>query len=248
MAWNRFAYVYNNPVNNVDPSGHFVLFAIDTAWDVIDLYNDASDCLGDSDSMACYMAAAGVAFVAMGALEGPSNNVARRAAKAADVGDAASDVARRVDDVSKWTEVGTPWGRTVYQRSDIDWDFLRPEGTKMAGITNLEAAELGYAPVRLNPKTGKIDTLVLHHMNKEPGGALIEVWSSTHNKRHAVDRLAGRGLTGTYDPLLGWRKTNPQWDNWFRTEQSVYWRWYKGGYNPPLGAVNMPPGINPRLP
>jgi hypothetical protein len=76
-----------------------LLFAIDTAWDVIDLYNDASDCLGDSDSMACYMAAAGVAFVAMGALEGPSNNVARRAAKAADVGDAAEDVARRVDDV-----------------------------------------------------------------------------------------------------------------------------------------------------
>jgi hypothetical protein len=76
-----------------------LLFAIDTAWDVIDLYNDASDCLGDSDSMACYMAAAGVAFVAMGALEGPSNNVARRAAKAADVGDAAGDVARRVDDV-----------------------------------------------------------------------------------------------------------------------------------------------------
>jgi len=74
-----------------------VLSAIDTVWDVVDLYNDARDCLGDSDSMACYMAAAGVAFIAMGALEGPSNNVARRAAKAADVGDAAGDVARRVD-------------------------------------------------------------------------------------------------------------------------------------------------------
>jgi len=74
-----------------------VVAAIDTIWDVVDLYNDARDCFGDSDSMACYMAAAGVAFVAMGALEGPSNNVARRAAKAADVGDAAGDVARRVD-------------------------------------------------------------------------------------------------------------------------------------------------------
>jgi RHS repeat-associated protein len=32
IAWNRFTYVYNNPVNNIDPSGHFVLEAIDTAW------------------------------------------------------------------------------------------------------------------------------------------------------------------------------------------------------------------------
>jgi RHS repeat-associated protein len=87
MAWNRFAYVYNDPVNNVDPSGHFVVAAIDTIWDSVDLYSDLRDCLGDSDSMACYMAAAGVGFIAMGALEGPSNNVARRAAKAADVGE-----------------------------------------------------------------------------------------------------------------------------------------------------------------
>jgi RHS repeat-associated protein len=107
IAWNRFAYVYNNPVNNVDPSGHFVVAAIDTLWDVVDLYNDARDCLGDSDSMACAMAAAGVGFILMGTLEGPSNNVARRAAKAADVGDAAGDVARRVDDVGGFTELSS---------------------------------------------------------------------------------------------------------------------------------------------
>jgi hypothetical protein len=74
-----------------------VLAAIDTVWDVVDLYSDVRDCLGDSDSMACYMAAAGVAFIAMGALEGPSNNVAREAARAADVEDAAGDVARTID-------------------------------------------------------------------------------------------------------------------------------------------------------
>jgi hypothetical protein len=76
-----------------------VLAAIDTIWDAVDLYSDLRDCLGDSDSMACYMAAAGVGAIIVGSLEGPSNNVARRAAKAADVGDAAADVARRVDDV-----------------------------------------------------------------------------------------------------------------------------------------------------
>jgi RHS repeat-associated protein len=110
MAWNRFAYVYNNPVNNVDPSGHdpvlalgIALSAIDTAWDAIDLYTDLRDCLGDSDSMACYMAAAGVGFILMGALEGPSNNVAREAARAADALDDVEDVARRADDVVETT-------------------------------------------------------------------------------------------------------------------------------------------------
>ncbi|MBN1995489.1 MAG: hypothetical protein JW953_22570, partial [Anaerolineae bacterium] len=30
IAWNRYAYVYNNPVNYTDSSGHF----IDTLWDI----------------------------------------------------------------------------------------------------------------------------------------------------------------------------------------------------------------------
>jgi RHS repeat-associated protein len=96
IAWNRFAYVYNNPVNNVDPSGHFVE-PIDTLWDAVDLYSDLRDCLGDSDSMACYMAAGSAVALALPLLEGPSNNVARRAAKAADVG----DVAEVADDVAE---------------------------------------------------------------------------------------------------------------------------------------------------
>jgi hypothetical protein len=61
VAWNRFAYVYNNPVNYTDPSGHApVLLAaaytvVDTAWDIADVYSDIRDCFGDSDSMACAM-------------------------------------------------------------------------------------------------------------------------------------------------------------------------------------------------
>ncbi len=70
--------------------------AIDTIWDVVDLYNDARDCLGDSDSMACAMLPIDALAVVALFAEGPSNNVARRAAKAADVGDVAGDVARRV--------------------------------------------------------------------------------------------------------------------------------------------------------
>ena len=148
-----------------------------------------------------------------------------------------------------WSKVDTPWGRRVFQRGDADWAFTRPEGTSMAGLTNLEAAELGYAPVRINPRTGRIDKLVLHHLNKEPGGALAELWSSTHDLRHAADRLAGRGLTRTtYDPLRGWRSASPALDDAFRVEQSVYWRWYKAGYVPPPGGVTVPGSIQPRLP
>jgi RHS repeat-associated protein len=64
--------------------------------------------------MACYMAATGVAFVLMGSLEGPSNNVARRAARAADVGDAA----RRVDDVAE-TQV---WNGSAWQPAEVPTD------------------------------------------------------------------------------------------------------------------------------
>jgi len=103
IAWNRFAYVYNNPVNYADPSGHVpVLLAaaytvVDTAWDIVDVYSDIRDCFGDSDSMACAMLPIDALAVVALFAEGPSNNVARRTAKAADVGDAAGDVGRRID-------------------------------------------------------------------------------------------------------------------------------------------------------
>jgi len=158
-------------------------------------------------------------------------------------------VGRSVTDGGLWKKVETPWGRGVFQRDDIDWTFVRPDGTRMAGLTNTEAAELGYAPIRINPNTERVETLVLHHVNKEPGAALTEVWSSTHDLRHAADRLAGRGLPRpTYDPLRGWRSASPALDDAFRIEQSVYWRWYKAGYVPPPGGVTVPGAIQPHLP
>jgi hypothetical protein len=55
------------------------------------------------------MAAAGVGAIIVGSLEGPSNNVARRAAKAADVGDAAKiadDVAEGVEGATRRNSAG----------------------------------------------------------------------------------------------------------------------------------------------
>jgi hypothetical protein len=83
-------------INNVDPSGHSVVGAlaagaytiVDTVWDIVDVSADVRDCFGDSDSLACaVLPIDALAVVALFA-EGPSNNVGRRAAKAADVEDA----------------------------------------------------------------------------------------------------------------------------------------------------------------
>ncbi len=56
---------------------------------------------------------------------------------------------------SPWTVATTPWQRQVFRRNDIDWALVRPEGAPRAGLTNWDAARLGYAPGRLNPETGR---------------------------------------------------------------------------------------------
>jgi len=124
IAWNRFAYVYNNPVNYADPSGHVpVLLAaaytvVDTAWDIVDVYSDIRDCFGDSDSMACAMLPIDALAVVALFAEGPSNNVARRTAKAADVGDAIPPSRALVPYDEAWAIRNTP-------RSDF---YVRPNG------------------------------------------------------------------------------------------------------------------------
>jgi hypothetical protein len=108
----------------------------------------------------------------------------------------------------------------VYQRSDIDWEFVRPEGLPKAGMTNLQAARRGYAPVRMNPRTQKIEEVVLHHAYESPRGAVIETWRSTHGRK--LHRMGNR-----------WRKARPDWAEAWRKEQRGYWRWRTGAYNPP---------------
>jgi hypothetical protein len=77
IAWNRYAYVYDNPVNLTDSSGHFV----DTLLDVLDLATNVQGCLGDSDTLSCYMVPVSAAFVAIPFLSG--GGMESRAAKAA---------------------------------------------------------------------------------------------------------------------------------------------------------------------
>ncbi len=125
-----------------------------------------------------------------------------------------------------------PWQRKAYQRSDIDWDYVRPEGAIMAGKSNWEAAELGYAPVRINQKTGKIEDLILHHINEDPRGAIVETWRTMHSRKpfHNFDNK--------------WRKARADWADAWRREQSAYWRWRTDRYNPlPTDKLRLPGDI-----
>jgi RHS repeat-associated protein len=73
IAWNRYAYVYNAPVHYTDSSGHF----IDTLWDIVDLGADALNCLGDSDTLACYMLVPDALALAVPFVPGVADNVVK---------------------------------------------------------------------------------------------------------------------------------------------------------------------------
>lgn len=76
-AWNRSSYVYGNPVNYTDSTGHF----IDTLWDAVDLAVDAQNCLGDSDALSCYMLPLNAGFFLVSGLTGGgfADNIVRQA-------------------------------------------------------------------------------------------------------------------------------------------------------------------------
>jgi hypothetical protein len=62
-------------INHTDSTGHF----IDTLWDAYDLASDVQNCLGDSDSLACYMVPFDAFFLAMPIVSGIGDNVLRHA-------------------------------------------------------------------------------------------------------------------------------------------------------------------------
>lgn len=111
--------------------------------------------------------------------------------------------------IGQFSRVETPWNRNVWQRSDIDWSLRRPDG-----LTNLEAARGGYAPLR--SAGDGFEGVQLHHLNQRVDGGLAEVWASTHRRvNHNV-------------PPPSWRVTNPDAAAAFRRETPAYWRWRAG--------------------
>jgi hypothetical protein len=141
-----------------------------------------------------------------------------------DLGDYMTKAANR-GVISRWSKITTPWKRNVFQRSDIDWDFIRPDG-----LTNWQAARKGYTPMRLNPSSGKLEDVVLHHLNQNARGSVVELWRSTHGK-----------LSHKMDPPGSWRKIRFDWKKAWENEQSAYWRWRTGAYNPkPTDKLYLP--------
>jgi hypothetical protein len=108
--------------------------------------------------------------------------------------------------VGQFSRTQTPWGRNVWQRGDIDWSLYRPDG-----LTNLEAAQKGFSPLR---RVGAgFEGVELHHLNQEVKGGLAEVWTSTHRRvNHNV-------------PPPSWRTTDPDAAAAFLRERPAYWRW-----------------------
>ena len=103
----------------------------------------------------------------------------------------------------------TPWGRNVWQRGDIDWALRRPDG-----LTNLEAAQKGYSPLRQVWKS--IRGSPASPLNQDVNGGLAEVWAFTHRQvNHNV-------------PPPSWRMTDPAAAAAFRRETPSYWRWRAG--------------------
>lgn len=108
--------------------------------------------------------------------------------------------------VGRFTRTKTPWGRNVWQRGDIEWSLKRPDG-----LTNLEAAQKGFSPLR---RVGDgFEGVQLHHLNQDVNGGLAEVWASTHRRvNHNV-------------PPPSWRVTDPDAAAAFLRERPSYWRW-----------------------
>ena len=67
--------------------------------------------------------------------------------------------------------------RTVYQRNDIDWDYVSSSPFNSKGLSNRELAHMGRVPF------GSDDMWIeLHHLTQNEPGTMIELFGSTLDK------------------------------------------------------------------
>jgi hypothetical protein len=231
IAWNRYAYVYDNPVNLTDSSGHFV----DTLLDVLDLANNVQNCLGDSDTLSCYMLPVDALFLAVPLATGSGALKAARAARGAEE---AGEVARGPYwdvSVNRWRDPQTGQFVSVehfyhatnssseasirgigidlsFGRGNLDFD---PAGKKGFYVTNDYAQaqkwdrairEAGGDPAILEFVVPRKDLLQLN--GKAFGGATTE-WEEfvlagrRGTLQHTFDYVTGPYLANSDDFLAG---------------------------------------------
>lgn len=98
--------------------------------------------------------------------------------------------------------------RKVYQRNDIDFEYIDPD----SGQSNLELMLEGSSPIG---KDGK--PIELHHVLQEEPGTMAEIHETTHGEyMRILHGLRKKGESFRNDPTL-----KKQYDNFRR----AYWKW-----------------------
>ncbi len=190
---NLYGYVVNDPVNFKDSSG----LIVETAWDAANVVMDvaslatnvAAGNIGGAIVDAVGLVVDAVATAVPGVPGGMG--VAIDAARAADrVADGAA-AAKTVEHARGWkagesirnlTARGdTPAWSTVRQR--IWKNEARSASSEGYNASNLARMRRGLAPQRINPRTGSLESMELHHMPTRRQGGLFDVqklWPDDH--------------------------------------------------------------------
>jgi len=237
-SFDRFAYVENNPISNADSSGHCIdgittipcLVAIIAIAGVsggaaVYQFNVSGNSWWESPEDALATAKAGIegGLLAVG--------TALTAGQAAlMVPDVAMYFGVQTNNLSVFSWGATQngylpsvipsspnsntfrkvefQGRTVYQRNDIDWDFVDPD----SNLTNYQLAQRGLAPI--GPDGQKVQ---LHHLLQKEPGPMAEILTTTHvDGQKILHGLIPKGSSFRNSPAL-----NNQY-NKFRMD---YWKW-----------------------
>jgi RHS repeat-associated protein len=174
LSLNLYTYCENDPVNNIDPTGHVAETAIDVAsalWSAYDFWNKPS--WENAGYLGWDVAAVALPFVpgswtvkavkAGGKLITKADDLARISKKLEVLGDA-----RKF-----WTKATDFKGIKVYQRNDI----IDPKRMDARGRTNVQRMEQGLAPIGSDGKS-----VNLHHMIQTNDSAIVELTQSFHQR------------------------------------------------------------------
>jgi len=106
--------------------------------------------------------------------------------------------------------------RRVYQRNDIDFDYM--DGDR--GETNLQRMLKGNATIGRDGKP-----IELHHILQKEVGPMAEIHETTHNEyKKVLHGLRGKGESFRNDEVL---------DKQYKNFKKAYWKWravqYLGG-------------------
>lgn len=104
--------------------------------------------------------------------------------------------------------------RRVYQRNDIDFDYIDPN----KGISNLQLMQGGFAPIGTDGRP-----IQLHHILQMENGAVVEIREVTHREfKRTLHGLVTNGDSFRNDPIL---------KRQFNSFRKQYWKWRAEEYS-----------------